>query len=50
MKKAAQEDNLSLVKFLIRMGANVFLRASDGMNVLHVACQNGNLDLVDLLV
>ena len=48
--KAAQENNLPLVKYLIRMGANVNLRANDGMNVIHVSCQNGNLDLVDLLV
>lgn len=39
-----------MVRYLVRMGANIFLRADDGMNVVHVACQNGNLDMVDFLV
>jgi hypothetical protein len=48
--KAAQENNQPLVKYLIKLGANINLRANDGMNVIHVCCQNGNLDMVELLV
>lgn len=39
-----------MVKYLIKNGANVNLRADDGMNAIHVACQNGNLEIVQLLV
>ena len=47
---AVQENNLRVFKCLMKHGANLSLRAEDGMNAIHVACQNGNLELVQLLV
>lgn len=47
---AIQESNIPIVKYLIKYGANINLRAEDGMNSIHVACQNGDLDMVRMLV
>ena len=48
--KAVQENNLPLVRYLAMKGANVKVRAEDGMNAVHVACQNGNLEMIQFLV
>lgn len=38
------------MKYLAKNGGNVNIKAEDGMNGIHVACQNGNLDMVQFLV
>ena len=50
ISSAVQENKILLLKYLIKHGANINLRAEDGMNAIHVACQNGNLEMVQLLV
>ena len=47
---AVQENNIGLLKYLAKYGGNVNIKAEDGMNAIHVACQNGNLDMVQFLV
>lgn len=37
---ATQENNLSVVRFLTRHGANVKLKAADGMTSFHVSSNN----------
>jgi ankyrin repeat protein len=39
-----------MVKYLTKYGANLNIRAEDGMNAVHVACQNGSLEMVQSLV
>jgi ankyrin repeat protein len=39
-----------MVKYLTKFGANLNIRAEDGMNAIHVACQNGSLEMVQILV
>ncbi len=39
-----------MVKYLTKYGANLNIRAEDGMNAVHVACQNGSLEMVQYLV
>lgn len=46
---AVQERNLPITKLLLRSGANLNLRAEEGMSVIHVACQNGDLTMVQML-
>ena len=38
------------MKYLANLGGSVFIKAADGMSPIHVACQNGNLDIVQYLV
>ena len=40
---------MPLVRYLAKMGGNVKVRADDGMNSIHVACQNGNLEMIKFL-
>ncbi|CAF0720907.1 unnamed protein product [Brachionus calyciflorus] len=47
---AIQENNIPIVKYLIKSGANINIRAEDGMNSIHVACQTGDLDMVRMLI
>ena len=47
---AIQENNMILVKYLIKHGADTSMKAEDGMSAIHVACQNGSLDMIKLLV
>ncbi|RNA43962.1 espin isoform X1 [Brachionus plicatilis] len=44
-----QENNLPVTKFLLKSGASLNLRAEEGMSIMHVACQNGNLTMVQML-
>ena len=43
-------NSLELVKHLIPRGCDVYDKHSDGLTVLHHACQNGKLELVQYLV
>ena len=40
---------MPLVRCLAKMGGNVKVRADDGMNSVHVSCQNGNLEMIEFL-
>lgn len=44
-----QEKNIPITKLLLRSGANLNLRAEEGMSVIHLACQNGDLTMIQLL-
>ncbi len=46
---AVQENKVALVKYLVNHGANLNFKADDGMSAIHVACQNGSLDMIRLL-
>ena len=46
---AVQENSINLTKFLLYHGANFYIKASDGMCTVHVACQNGNLEMIKIL-
>ena len=47
---SAQSGNYELVKFFIEKGANIYLKAENGMNCLHFAALSGNLNLCKMLV
>lgn len=47
---AVQENSFTITKYLAYHGANLSARSLDGMNILHLACQNGNLEMVEFLV
>jgi hypothetical protein len=47
---AVQDNNMSMVKYLVNHGANLCVKAIDGMSAFHAACQNGSLEMVQLLV
>ena len=46
---AAAEDSLDLARRLLQMGANPNSRASDGTTPFFVACQEGNVAMLNLL-
>ena len=43
---AIQENHLNIVLLLSDYGANFHHKTEDGMNLIHVACQNGNIDIL----
>ncbi|CAG8794377.1 17698_t:CDS:2 [Gigaspora margarita] len=43
-------DNVTLVEQLLKEGADVWFRDENGVSPLHFACENGNLDIVKLLL
>jgi len=47
---AAQNNNVSLLKYLIRSGANVNSIGHMNYTPLHYACTNENIDIIQLLV
>ncbi|KAF7552351.1 hypothetical protein G7Z17_g4392 [Cylindrodendrum hubeiense] len=52
LQAAASHDNFSLVKYLVKQGADVNLPASDdgGETALQAAARNGNSELIDWLI
>ena len=48
--KAVQDNNINMVKCLVNHGADLHSKAIDGMSTIHAACQNGSLEMVQLLV
>lgn len=39
------EDTIQIINLLIRYGAHINDKTSEGMTVLHIACKNGNAEL-----
>ena len=47
---SAQNGSYKLVKFFIDMGIHINLKATDGMNCLHIAADYGHLNLCKMLI
>ena len=47
---ACTKDNLPTVRTLVSSGASLNLRNKDGWTPLHVACRQGNVDIVRYLL
>lgn len=47
---ASASDHVDITRMLIERGANVNYRAKNGFTLLHTACNQGNLEIVKLLV
>lgn len=47
---AAEQNNLDLLKDIVRYGGNVTIPKSDGYTALHVAVTEGNVDIVKFLL
>jgi|GEM_PF-5172634 len=47
---ACQGDHADVVEYLLSVGADCSISPDDGLGVMHIASQNGNLEVVKLLV
>ena len=47
---ACTKQNITIIKNLLSSGANPFFKNKDGWLSWHVACREGNLDIIKLLV
>ena len=45
LHRSVENGNYEMVKFFVDEGADIFLKAKTGMNYLHLAATNGNLNL-----
>jgi ankyrin repeat protein len=49
-KQIPAETNLAIVNFLVKNGANVNFRDSDGQTILHMAVRGGNIPIIRYLL
>ncbi|XP_022238237.1 ankyrin repeat domain-containing protein 16-like isoform X2 [Limulus polyphemus] len=47
---ACTKNNLNVIRALVEGGANLLLRNKDGWNSFHIACREGNSDIINYLV
>lgn len=47
---AASKGNAAVVKYLVRIGADVTLKGEDGMTALHMAAKSGHLDVCKIIL
>lgn len=47
---AASRGKADVVKYLIRIGADVTLKGEDGMTALHMAAKSGHLDVCRIIL
>ena len=50
LRYSSKNDSSKLVKFFTDMGIDINLKATDGMNCLHIAADNGHLNLCKMLI
>ena len=50
LHKSSQNGHLNMVKFFIRLGADVEVKSKGGWTPLHVACIEGRTDIVKFLI
>jgi len=47
---AASKGNAAVVKYLVRIGADVTLKGEDGMTALHMAAKSGHLEVCKIIL